>query len=168
MGTEDKLKEFIDGIPSEKLKGWRDREYTIYDNRKLGFRLDHQGVRVDFAHTLGKETLLTLSSLTRIRKQSLIASSFSLARYLYPHTDKWMPDCGNADFGRRAAKLHLVKGLPSKPLPRSTATTLLRASRSCVTSCSRVGQTKRTTSLSKLNDLTTSQVGNGAELGSGL
>ena len=77
MGIDDKLQEFIDDIPSAKLSGWRDKEYTIYDDRKLGFRLDHQGVRVDFT---SRNNLLTLYSLTRTRIQSLIASTFSLAR----------------------------------------------------------------------------------------
>jgi len=37
------IEEFIDGLKSDKLCGFRDHEYTIVEDWNLGFRLDHQG-----------------------------------------------------------------------------------------------------------------------------
>ena len=47
MGESKKIAEFVDGLSKEKFSGFRDKEYTIADDRKLGYRLDHQGVNKD-------------------------------------------------------------------------------------------------------------------------
>ena len=52
MGEFDKIVSFLDGINDEKFSGWKDKEYTIADNSKLGFRLDHQGVRLELIAAL--------------------------------------------------------------------------------------------------------------------
>lgn len=43
MAEKKMIKKFIDGLSDGKLSGWRDKEYTIADDRKLGYRIDHQG-----------------------------------------------------------------------------------------------------------------------------
>lgn len=43
MGKKD-IPVFVDSIPDAKLCDWSQREYTVYEDRKLGYRLDHQGV----------------------------------------------------------------------------------------------------------------------------
>ena len=40
----DRIPTFLDAIPDEKLYNWSHGEHTIYEDRKLGYRLDHQGV----------------------------------------------------------------------------------------------------------------------------
>lgn len=47
MSEKKAIKKFIDSLSDGKLSGWRDKEYTIGDDRKLGYRIDHQGTNDD-------------------------------------------------------------------------------------------------------------------------
>ena len=38
------IKDFVNSISDEKLKNFVSTEKTIVEDRKIGFRLDHQGV----------------------------------------------------------------------------------------------------------------------------
>lgn len=43
MGKKD-IPAFLESIPDEKLCDWSDGNHTVFKDRYLGFRLDHQGV----------------------------------------------------------------------------------------------------------------------------
>ena len=48
MGANDKaIREFLDAIADEKLKNFVSSQKTIVEDRKAGFRLDHQGINSD-------------------------------------------------------------------------------------------------------------------------
>jgi len=49
MAEKKMIKKFIDSLSDGKLSGWRDKEYTIADDRKLGYRIDHQGTNKNAA-----------------------------------------------------------------------------------------------------------------------
>lgn len=51
MPASKALKEFVASIHKDKLCGWKDEQYTILTDRKLGYRLDHQGVSSHFSHS---------------------------------------------------------------------------------------------------------------------
>lgn len=38
------IKDFVDSVSDDKLKNFVSSEKTIVEDRKMGFRLDHQGV----------------------------------------------------------------------------------------------------------------------------
>ena len=51
MPASKELKDFIANLHKNKLCGWSDEQYTILTDRKLGYRLDHQGVSSHFSHS---------------------------------------------------------------------------------------------------------------------
>lgn len=51
MAPSKEFVEFVESIHKDKLCGWSDEQYTILTDRKLGYRLDHQGVSSHFSHS---------------------------------------------------------------------------------------------------------------------
>ena len=71
------IKEFVDNIPDEKLKGFVSSEKTIVENRNIGFRLDHQGVNKDGS---GKDRLYIQPLARGKTRASRMSSSSVLAQ----------------------------------------------------------------------------------------